>query len=229
MFTICLREFRTLFKSIRSLIIIIVLFGVTTGAAKLISQFEAQLKDLGLGDNAYAGGLMTLLFIASPLFVTSLSHSAINKEIDSRTIRFLVTKTSRESIIVGKFLGNLLFWIVCLLIALLLIIPFSHSFFFLELIQCIVFVSYFIGFTIFLSTIIRKPSLTMFLGITVSIGLPIIGLWSIGTNNILITALSYITPYFYYTQEETFFTYFTAVFTCIYLALSLMIFRKRDL
>ncbi|RKQ30247.1 ABC transporter permease [Oceanobacillus halophilus] len=229
MFTICLKEFTSLFKSIRSIIIIAVLFGVTTGAAKLISQFEAQLMEFGLGDNAYVGGLMVILFLASPLFVTSLSHSVINKEVYARTIRFLATKTSRENIIIGKFLGNLLFWVACLFISLLLVIPFSHYFYYIDFIQSVIFVSYFIGLTILLSTIISNPAITMFLGITISIVLPVIGLWSIGTENIFIKGISYITPYFYYTQEETFFTYFVALFTCLFIALSLLIFRKRDL
>ncbi|CAM5517432.1 hypothetical protein [Bacillus safensis FO-36b] [Bacillus safensis subsp. safensis] len=110
MFAIGLNEFKALFKSIRSILIIIVIIGITTGTAKILSQFSNRsLKSLGLGDNAYVGGLMVLLFIAAPLFVTSLAHNVINKEVYSRTVRFLVTKTSRSNIIVGKFLGNLLF------------------------------------------------------------------------------------------------------------------------
>lgn len=229
MFAITWREFTSQFKSIRSIIIILFIFGVTTGSAKLISQFEMQLKDLGLGDNAYVGGLMLLLFVASPLFVTSISHSIVNKEVDSRTIRFLATKTSRQNIILGKFLGNFLFWMFCLVIALLLIVPFSHAFYFSEFIQSVIYVSYFIGLTLFLSTIIRNPSLTMFLGISLSIALPIIGIWGMFTKNFIIKSISYITPYFYYTQDHTSYTYFVLIFTLIFLVLSLMVFKRRDL
>ncbi|MEJ8767670.1 ABC transporter permease subunit [Oceanobacillus sp. HCA-5259] len=229
MFAITMREFKSLFKSTRSIIIIIFIFGITTGSAKLISQFKAQLMDLGLGDNAYVGGLMILLFMASPLFVTSISNSIVNKEIDSKTIRFLATKTSRHNIILGKFLGNVLFWFLCLMIALLLIIPFSKAFYFSEFLQSIIYVSYFIGLTIFLSTIIRNPSLTMFLGITISIILPILGIWGIFSENLLIKFISYLTPYFYYTHENTFYTYFVLIFTFTYLMLSLIVFKRRDL
>ncbi|UYO35876.1 ABC transporter permease [Bacillus zhangzhouensis] len=229
MFAIGLNEFKALFKSIRSILIIIVIIGITTGTAKILSQFSDQLKSFGLGDNAYVGGLMVLLFIAAPLFVTSLAHNAINKEVYSRTVRFLVTKTSRNSIIVGKFLGNLLFWIVCLTISLILIIPFANTFYFLELIQCIVFISYFLGLTLLLSTVISNPSITMFLGITLSIVLPVIGMISIGSNNIFIKIISYITPYYYFTQEQTVLTYIVILFPILFLILSLMLFRKRDL
>ncbi|MFQ3544470.1 ABC transporter permease subunit [Halobacillus rhizosphaerae] len=229
MFPICLREFKSLFKSIRSIIIIIVLFSVTIGAAKLISNFETQLRELGLGNDTYAAALMILLFIAGPLFVTSLANSVVNKEVTSRTIRFLATKTLRKDIILGKFLGHLLFWSICLVSAVLLMFPFSHTFYFSELVQFIVFVSYFIGLTVLLSTTMNSPSLTMFLGITISIALPILGLWSLATENIFVKGISYITPYFYYSQDQTYFSYIVALFTCLFLLLSLLIFRKRDL
>ncbi|UUI41802.1 ABC transporter permease [Oceanobacillus oncorhynchi] len=231
MFTVAFREFKSLFTSIRSGLIIAVLFGVTVGAARLVRQFEAPLQDLGLGQDAYVMGLMLLLILAAPLFVTSLSHNIVNKEMDTRTIRFLATKTSRNHIILGKFIGSFLFWAVCLTVALLLIIPFSKSFSILNLIQAIIFVSYFIGLTLFLSTVIPKPSLSMFLGIIISVALPVLGLWSTGTDNLFVKAIGYITPYFYYIQEEThnYYAYFVVLFPVLFIVLSLFIFRKRDL
>ncbi len=153
MFTVGFREFKSLFSSIRSIVIIVVLFGVTIGSARLVRQFEAPLQELGLGNDAYAMGLMLLLILAAPLFVTSLSHNVVNKEMDTRTIRFLAAKTSRSNIILGKFIGSFLFWVVCIAVALLLIVPFSKSFSILNLVQSIIFVSYFIGLTLFLSTL----------------------------------------------------------------------------
>ncbi|GAB2554484.1 ABC transporter permease [Gracilibacillus alcaliphilus] len=230
MFTIAFREFRSLFTSIRSILIIIVLFGVTVGAARLVRQFEEQLQELGLGQDAYAMGLMLLLILASPLFVTSIAHNVVNKEIADRTIRFLATKTTRNRIIFGKFIGHFLFWSICLTVALLLIVPFSKSFAILDLLQAIIFVSYFIGWTLFLSTSITKPALTMFLGITLSIALPILGLWSTGTDNWFIKIVGYLTPYFYYTQgDDSYYAYLVVIFPIIFILGSLLIFRKRDL
>lgn len=74
MLAVCFREFKSLFKSIRSLIIIGVIFGVTLGAAKLVSSFQRQLQELGLGDSAYATGLLILILIASPSLYP-LSHT----------------------------------------------------------------------------------------------------------------------------------------------------------
>ncbi|MGR6342624.1 ABC transporter permease [Priestia megaterium] len=229
MFTICFREFKDLFKSIRSIIVILVIFAVTLGVARLISQFGDQIKAFGLGSNAYAGGLLTLLLIAGPLFVTSLSHNIINQELHSRTIRFLATKTSRNKIVLGKFLGVILFWIVSLLIALLLVVPFSKEFYLPEFIQAVIFISYFVGLTILISTLIIKPSITMFLGIAIALAMPVLGIWSMVSENIFLKIASHITPYFYYTQETTSYTYFVIFFPIVFLALSLFIMRKKEL
>ncbi|AHA29694.1 ABC transporter permease [Exiguobacterium sp. MH3] len=229
MFAITLREFKSLFQSIRAILIIVVLFGVSIGSAKLVSQFKEQLSDLGLGDNAYIIGLMLLLFLASPLFVTSISHSSVNKEIESKTIRFLATKTSRENIIFGKFLGNVSFWVLCLTVALLLIVPFSKSFSIVDLIQSIIFVSYFIGLSLFLSTVVNSSAMTMFVGIFISIALPVIGMWSLISKNVIVDTLSYLTPYYYYTQENTAYTYLVLIHIAVFVIASLMIFKRRDL
>lgn len=229
MLAVCFREFKSLFKSIRSLIIIGVIFGVTLGAAKLVSSFQRQLQELGLGDSAYATGLLILILIASPLFVSTLTHSTINEEFKSRTIRFIATKTSRENIVIGKFLGNLFFWIVCLFVALLLIIPFSKAFHVPELMQSIVFVSYFVGLSLLLSTLIPKPGVTGFLGMAIAVVVPILGLWSIASENIFLKIYSYITPYYFFSQDNDVYIYIVLIFPIIFLAISLFTIRKRDL
>ncbi|ENH95672.1 membrane protein [Gracilibacillus halophilus YIM-C55.5] len=229
MFPITFKEFKSLFKSIRSIIIIIVIFGTTLGIAKLVSNFKEQLEQFGLGENTYAGGAMIMILFAGHLFVASLSHNIINQEITSRTIRFIATKTSRNNIIIGKFLGITLFWTVCLFINFLLIIPFSKTFYFSDFLQSLIFICYFIGLTILLSTIISRPALTMFIGITLSIIMTILGFWSIASDNIYLKIYSYLTPYFYYSQQNLIYPYLVLMFPILFLILSLLIMRKRDL
>lgn len=229
MFAVCFREFKSLFKSIRSLIIIGVIFGVTLGAAKLVSSFQSQLQEFGLGDSAYATGLLILILIASPLFVSTLTHNTINEEVKSRTIRFIATKTSRENIVFGKFLGNLFFWIVCLFIALLLITPFSKAFHVSELMEGIVFVSYFVGLSLLLSTLIPKPGVTGFLGMAIAVIVPIVGLWSIASENIFLKIYSYITPYYFFSHDNDSYIYIVLIYPIIFLVISLITIRKRDL
>jgi ABC-2 type transport system permease protein len=107
----------------------------------------------------------------------------INREIHLRTMRFLVTKTTRDKIILGKFLGVSFFWFICLFIAISLTIPFSKQFYFIQLLKTMIFVTYFVSLSLFLSTVFNKPSLSMFVGIVLAIALPIIGFWSIVSEN----------------------------------------------
>ncbi|HDR8278017.1 TPA: ABC transporter permease subunit, partial [Bacillus cereus] len=133
MFGICFREFYNLFKSIRSIIFILIMFSTTLVVANFLKNFDGNLKELGL-DNAYVGGLLFLILLFGPLFVMTLSHDLINRESHNRTIRFLVTKISRDKIILGKFLGVLLFWFVCLFLSLFMLVFISNQFYFKELI-----------------------------------------------------------------------------------------------
>lgn len=230
MLTICLHEFRNLFKSIRSVIILVLMLSVTLGTASLLERFQQEIQEMGLG-GIYMAGLFVLFMIAGPLFVVSLSHDIINKEIHSRTTRFLVTKLSREKIIIGKFLGVFLFWFSTLMISVLLLIPFSKTFYYVELLDLIIFVSYFIALVLFLSTAITKPGLTMFIGIVLSLVLPVLGIWSIlSPDNIVLKIINFATPYYYLGEEGGWLVYLMLPLLTVFLVVaSLLIFKRRDL
>lgn len=225
---LCVREFKSLFKSIRSILIIILLFAVTLGTAKLLANFNSQFESVGL-NNEYMVGLVSLLMIVGPLFVISLSHDIINNETSSKTMRFLVTKISREKIVLGKFLGIIAFWFLCLLISTLLLIPFSKTFYFREFIEMVIFLSYFSGLSIFLSTIINRPRLSMFIGLIVAIVLPIIGIWGLAsTDYTFLNVLNFMTPYYYLSKEEFIFPYFILILTTLFIYFSIFNLRKKD-
>ncbi|MCA0989687.1 ABC transporter permease [Pseudalkalibacillus hwajinpoensis] len=229
MLAIGLREFQNLFKSIRSIIIILFIFSVTLGIAKLINNYKEVLSEVGgLEGDIYMGGLLLLIIGAGPLFVTSLSHNAINQEVHSRTIRFLATKVSREKIVLGKFLGIAMYWMVCILVASLLILPFTKGFYFHQFMEALIFILYFVGLAIFLSTLITKPGMTMFLGSVLAILLPIIGLWSLWSENLIIDLVSYLTPYYYYSVGEHIYTYVVLIFPILFVLGSLLLIRKKD-
>src|SRR5690625_7700017 len=59
-----------------------------------------------------ASVISLILMVLGFLFAFAISHDLINKEIELKTIRLLITKTSSLKLMLGKFLGTLLFWIV---------------------------------------------------------------------------------------------------------------------
>ncbi|MED5049254.1 ABC transporter permease subunit [Bacillus siamensis] len=223
------REFQSLFKSIKSIIFILIMFSVTLLVASLLKGAESQLSEVGLS-NSYVAGLFLIILIFGPLFVITLSHDSINRESHGRTLRFLLPKISRNKIILGKVSGITLFWILCLTIAIILVSFVSKVFYFKELIESIIFLSYFISFSLFLSVLIRKPSMSMFMGILLSLAIPIVGIWGITNNpNFIVKLLSFLTPYYYFGQpEQRYLIYFVPVLSVIWLFLSLILFKKRD-
>ena len=128
MYVIGKREFISLFKGIKSIMIIVIFLVTSYYSAKfsnlLMSGIELTAKE---AEHIHTVGLLTLLFLFGQLFVMGLSHDSINRETHERTIRFLVTRTSRTSIIFGKFFGIWLFWFVCLIVSFLLISIFAQK------------------------------------------------------------------------------------------------------
>ncbi|MEK3807190.1 MULTISPECIES: ABC transporter permease [unclassified Metabacillus] len=230
MIAICRREFLSLFKSMKSVIFILIITGMTFLIGDVMSGIPPQeLEELGL-KNGYISGLMFLMYFFGPLFVTSLSHDIINRETQSRTMRFLITKVKRDDIVLGKFFGITAFWTACLFAALVLISIFTQSFYLLPFIENIVFLSYFIALSLLMSIIIGRPALTMFSGIILSIALPVIGIWGlVSDSNMIINILSVFTPYYFFSFTDTpALSYLTLILTLLMVMGSVIIFRKRD-
>ncbi|MBX9956169.1 ABC transporter permease subunit [Peribacillus simplex] len=228
MYIIGKREFISLFKGIKSVIIVMMLLATSYYSAKfsdlLTSGMELTAKE---AENIHTVGLLTLIVLFGQLFVMGLSHDSLNRETHERTIRFLVTRTSRTSIILGKFLGIWLFWLICLMISFLLISIFSQKIDVFIFSQIMSLLTYQIGLTILLSVLIPKPGITMFLGIMVGVAFPIIGFWVSFTSNVWVSWMKFINPYYYLIRED--YTFLVIVlFAGIMLVIANLIFKRRE-
>jgi ABC-2 type transport system permease protein len=229
MLGVTIHEFRKQIKSIKSILVILIIISITIGVASVAGKYKSLIEMAG-GSNVYTLGLTMTILIAGPLFTLSLSHNIINEEIRTRTIRFIATKTSRTNIVIGKYLGIVLFWLVCLVLSMLLISLFSHSIYINKIMISFAFILYFIGLTVLLSTLISNPIMTNLLGITLSIVMTILGLWGTLSNNIFLKIFSYVTPYHYFIHEQnTILAYIPILFSLLFVILSVILFRKRDL
>lgn len=229
MIGICLREFQSLFKSIKSVITIIIFAGMIILASNLLGTITEDLQIMGI-NNIYVAGVMIILLLIGPLLVTSLSHDALNREFQNKSIRFLVTKISRNKIVIGKFLGIFLFWILCMSIAWIVAFPITNHFYFLSLIEACIFLSYFIALSLLLSALVSKPSYSIFIGVLCGILFPVIGFWSsFDHSNSYIMFISLLTPYYYFQEGSAYYPYFVVIITFILLLATMMLLRKRDL
>ncbi|MFK9092689.1 ABC transporter permease [Bacillus salipaludis] len=212
------REFLNLFKGVKSFIVIAILLVTSYYSAKfanvLMSGVELSSKE---AENIHTVGLLGLLLLLGQLFIAGLSHDTINRETQERTMRFLVTRTSRTSILVGKFFGIWLFWISCITISFLLISIFAQKIDIFIFSQTISLVTCQISFTILLSVLIPRPGITMFLGVVTGLVFPILGFYLVYTSNVWVKWVKFITPYYYLERED-----FT--FLVIFLLAGIMIF-----
>lgn len=228
MYVIGKREFMSLFKGVKSLIVIAILLVTSYYSAKfanlLASGIELSAKE---AENIHTVGLLGLLLLLGQLFIAGLSHDTINRETHERTMRFLVTRTSRTSIVLGKFLGIWLFWFICLIISFLIISMFAQKIDIFIFSQTMSLVTYQISLTILLSVLIPKPGFTMFLGIVVGLSFPILGLWVVFTSNVWVSWTKYITP-FYYLEREDFSFLVIFIVAGIMLFFANFIFKRRE-
>ncbi|GIN92855.1 hypothetical protein J22TS1_39060 [Siminovitchia terrae] len=228
MYVIGKREFFSLFKSIKSILIIGILLLTSYYSAKfsyvLMSLIELTPSEK---EQIYTVGLLTLLFLFGQLFVMGLSHDCMNRETHERTMRFLVTRTSRSSILYGKFLGIALFWFVCLAISFLIVSIFAKQFDIFIFSQIMSLLIYQIALTILLSILIPKPGITMFLGTIIGLAFPIFGLWVSFTSNVWISWVKFITP-FYYLERDDYTLVVILLFAGLMLFIANLIFKRRE-
>lgn len=228
MYVIGKREFFSLFKSIKSIIVIAILLLTAYYSAKfsnvLMNTIELTSQE---AEHIHSLGLLTLLFLLGQLFVIGLSHDCMNREIHERTMRFLVTRTSRSSILYGKFFGIVAFWLVCVAVSFLIISIFAKQFDFFIFTQVMSLLIYQIALTVLLSVIISKPGVTMFLGIIIGLAFPIFSLWVSFTSNEWISWLKFTTP-FYYLIRDDYTLLVVIIFSGLLLFMAHLLFERRE-
>jgi ABC-2 type transport system permease protein len=220
-------EFLNSFKSFKSVLIILFFTLTSLLSAHFFARHPSLIKDVHSG-SVYTSSIKFLIFFFGFLFVSAVSHDVINKELDYQTIRLLVTKTSKINIIMGKFIGVFLFWLFSITVCFLIVSFYAKTWFFVDYYTVIIFLFFIVTFTIFLSTIIIKPGLTMFLGILIGILAPILGLWSSFSSKWFLVPFKYLLPYYYLIQSKGFLI-FPLLFGAMLLFGSYLIFQRKDL
>jgi ABC-2 type transport system permease protein len=228
MWAICLNEFKGHFKSIKSLIVVATIFGITYLSADLMENLSGQIDIRGAGNDVYAIGTILIVYLLGFFFITGLSHDQINREVTSRTIRFLVTKTSKTNILLGKYIGILFFWLFCMSVSFILISLVSKDFLWLGLLDCMTFLSVALALNLIFSIILPKPAMSMFFGIIFALLFPALSVWSIYTDRFYISWFKFITPYYYSSLGE-YYILINLIYAACLLLLAIWLFKRRDL
>ncbi|ATP40233.1 hypothetical protein CSE16_09360 [Solibacillus sp. R5-41] len=222
------KEFIQSFRSVFSLITIGIFIAVSYYLSDFVSK-SSLITGIEFAETGYVSGLVFLIYIMGFLFIFSLFHDTINRETESRTIRFLVTKTSRPSIILGKLLGIFSFWFVCLLASFSIIAFFSHQFYFKTFGSLFVMLAYIVALCVLMSCLIPKRSMSMFAGLLISIAIPTFGLWSLFSEKLWLKVIKFITPYHYMIEGGTWGWLIVLLFAAIMVVFSILSLHRRDL
>lgn len=224
MVSVAKNEFFNLIKSVKAVIIILifVLFSF------YISNFLIKSSELNARQGAVYSSLRLLVFVMGYLFASILSHNTINREIEQRTGRLIVTKISRNSFWLGKFVGNLMFWFVCITSSYILISIMSNQLDVTVYFMTLSIMLYFVALVLLVSTVIYKTSMSNFVGLFLGIAMPGIGMWvTLDEKNVLGFA-KYVFPYFYILKGGAFML-IPVLIAMIWLLISLIIIRKKEL
>jgi ABC-2 type transport system permease protein len=227
MLAIMQKEFTALFKSFKSLAVIFFFLIITFAISRSFHQNLSFLQQSGSDTSPYVSSIRGLLIFFGFLFGMTLSHDSINREIESQTIRYLVPKINRQSIIIGKFLGILFFWIVSITISFSVISIYAKKIYLIDYIQMIGYIGYVISLTILLSMVVRKSTYTMFIAVFLGILLPGLGLWTTFTPSHW-GVVKYLFP-FYYILDHSVKNMIPFVFSALFLIITISIFTRRDL
>ncbi|MEJ8767686.1 ABC transporter permease subunit [Oceanobacillus sp. HCA-5259] len=226
------REFTDSFKSIRSILIILFITFVSYQSAAFIDNnpglINKMMESGGDEGSAYTSAIAMIVLVFGFLFVFATSHDIINKEVELKTMRLLVTKVSRLQIMLGKLLGTLLFWIVTISISFCILSMFADSWFPKDYFQTVIFLFYIVNLVLLISTAIPKTKLTMFLGIILGISLPILGLAAIVSDKWYLAPFKYILP-FKYLDGSFGLMFIPLAIGIIYFLISILLLQRKDL
>ena len=199
MLAIATKEFVEMMKSFKSLFII-ALFVLSS---YFMSSFVSKnVVSIGTDTNNYVSVTRILILLFGFLFVLMLSHDLISRETSTKTIRFLITKTSRTSIIVGKFLGVAAFWLFSLGISITIVSFFAKDFLWFTFLQLYSFLIFAIGLCLLISTLAKTTGMSMLLGLAVSFIAPIVGFWSMFSEKTWLKPFKLLLPYQYQIKEN---------------------------
>lgn len=227
MLALWMREFTYLCKGIKSIVLLSLFVGFTYMIAS-IGDYLPFLMQNNESSSSLSGGLRFLILFFGFIFVTMVSHDTINKEIDTQTIRFLVTKTSRYSIVLGKFLGILSFWILVTTISYVPAVIKTQHIDFHDYMKLIQYLCVMVSVTIFLSSVIVKPFYSLLFGLCFGVVYPAVGMVSMIKEGLFWDQIRYISL-FNYVHDINGGLYIPFIASLVLVILSIIIFQRRDL
>lgn len=219
MYTVAVEELRRMLKSIRATIIITVFVTFSYILSTNISTFSEPTTE-------NYSSIRLLVFILGYVFVSISSNNCVNHELETGSIKFILSKIKRYQFILGKFIGIFLFWFICISATFFIIssLTYQINFFIWFMLLCVI--TYYISFCILLSTSINNSAITNFLGLILGLIFPIVGLGSTLSDK-WYCYFRYLFPYEYILKGGIWIIV-PLIISIIFLTIAIRIFNKRE-
>lgn len=220
------RECRHQFFSFRSVFFVFLFVVLGFSLNQLFALTSVEIG--GIDNKTYAGSFYVIIKLAvmllGYLFASILSHSSINRETERKSVRLVISKISRTEYVTGKFLANVMFWVICFVLIYGCLFLKYKVFDVGELITNTVMMIYYNSITILLSVLVKRGAASNFLGLVVGIALPFAGLYTMAKNSFL----RFLFPYSYIVKLD-WNTLMPIIFSAIFVGTAIAVFKRMDL
>ncbi|MFL2142041.1 MULTISPECIES: ABC transporter permease [Ruoffia] len=222
MIPVALEELKHILKSIRTIVIILIFVLFSYGMSSTLSNITST------GDSIAAAysSIRLLVFILGYMFVSTVSNSCINREIETGSIKFVLSKINKQQFIIGKFIGIFLFWFICIGTSFTVISFLTNQVDLSILFMLMSVVTYYISLCVLLSVLVSKSSTTNFIGLIMGIFFPIVGLW-VTLSNEWYNFFMYFFPY-EYILKDGYFIVVPVLISIIYLSIAVVSFSRKE-
>ncbi|WP_281882978.1 ABC transporter permease [Paenibacillus sp. YYML68] len=202
MLGIVIKEYTSLIKGIKSMLLAAFITLISIWAARFITSNALFQSEVGSAESTALAGLSFILVAFGALFVYILSHDIINRDIELQRIRLLVTKTSRRNIVLGKFLAVWLFWLSITTITFVIVSIMTKTFLIQELLLLWVFLAFHTSVVVLVSTLIVNHAYTVMTSLILGIAMPIAGVWSMFNTTAVAQVVRYGLPYYFMSDNH---------------------------
>lgn len=136
------------------------------------------------------------VFFLGPILVAAVFYDIFNKEIELRTIRLLITKTSLLKIFLGKILAAFLFWLLTLTVSYFLVYLSSGKIYFQEFMSSISCILLSLSVVVCFSILFDRGNQSLLVSILMGIVFPVLGLISSMSDTWYWSMVHAVIPYY---------------------------------
>lgn len=213
------------FKYLLTLALLILISVITANKVKHSQELISQANSTSI----YVITIEYILMLIGYLILAILSYDVINKYIITRDIRFIVTRITRDKIIIGQMIALNIFLLSVFIVPMLLISLYSNQFLWKDYLVVILFCLYSSSVIFFISVNIYQPKKSLLLNFLVSVLIPFAGIYGAVHNNVLSNMLKYLIPFSIILEKQTG-PIISLVFITIFINItSVIIFIRKDL